>query len=212
MARHFLTLLVAQLKYQDPLGPKDDTEFLSQLAQMNSLEEMQKLNFGMSSIQAYSLVGKYAYAEVLDSKAGTKNIFSGTIDSIVSDSGTIYAVMGEDAVKLEDIVQVFDPNLLNTDMTLAQSSDLIGKTVTGSMEAEGGLIVQVTGVVTGVTVEDGVVYAIAGGQRSPWAVSQVFQRRQKKTIKTEVPLYDEIPFFRGVRPEEPPDRHGHHRK
>ena len=36
----FLSLLVAQLKGQNPLDPKDGTEFVSQLAQFSSLEEL----------------------------------------------------------------------------------------------------------------------------------------------------------------------------
>jgi len=36
----FLTLLVEQLKGQNPLDPKDGTEFVSQLAQFSSLEEL----------------------------------------------------------------------------------------------------------------------------------------------------------------------------
>ncbi|MDP4092146.1 MAG: flagellar hook capping FlgD N-terminal domain-containing protein, partial [Bacillota bacterium] len=33
----FLNLLVTQLRYQDPLNPSDDKEFIGQLAQFNSL-------------------------------------------------------------------------------------------------------------------------------------------------------------------------------
>ena len=38
----FLNLLVTQLQYQDPLNPSSDTEFIAQMAQFSSLEQMQK--------------------------------------------------------------------------------------------------------------------------------------------------------------------------
>lgn len=39
----FLKLLVAQLKYQNPLSPTDGTEFLTQTAQFTQLETLQKI-------------------------------------------------------------------------------------------------------------------------------------------------------------------------
>jgi flagellar basal-body rod modification protein FlgD len=40
----FLQLLVNQIRNQDPLNPVDDKEFLAQMAQFSSLEQMQNLN------------------------------------------------------------------------------------------------------------------------------------------------------------------------
>ena len=40
----FLKLLITQLQHQDPLKPMDDTQFIAQLAQFSSLEQMQTLN------------------------------------------------------------------------------------------------------------------------------------------------------------------------
>lgn len=36
----FMTLLVTQLKNQDPLEPQDGTQFVAQLAQFNSLDQL----------------------------------------------------------------------------------------------------------------------------------------------------------------------------
>ncbi len=66
----FLKLLIEQLKNQDPLNPKDDTEFIAQLAQFSSLEQSMQTNSALSTVtsvlqgqsnaQATSLVGKTA--------------------------------------------------------------------------------------------------------------------------------------------------------
>src|SRR5256885_9966959 len=47
----FLQLLVAQLKGQNPLDPKDGAEFVSQLAQFSSLEELINIRTSLESIQ-----------------------------------------------------------------------------------------------------------------------------------------------------------------
>jgi flagellar basal-body rod modification protein FlgD len=46
----FLTLLVAQLKYQDPLNPADDTQFVAQLAQFSQLELTQNSTAAISML------------------------------------------------------------------------------------------------------------------------------------------------------------------
>lgn len=40
----FLTLLMTQLRYQDPTAPQADGEFLAQLAQFSTLEQLQTMN------------------------------------------------------------------------------------------------------------------------------------------------------------------------
>ena len=40
----FLKLLVEQLKHQDPMAPQDSAQFIAQLAQFNSLEQLISIN------------------------------------------------------------------------------------------------------------------------------------------------------------------------
>ena len=47
----FLKLFVAQLKGQNPLDPKDGTEFVSQLAQFSSLEELINIRTTLESFK-----------------------------------------------------------------------------------------------------------------------------------------------------------------
>ena len=68
----FLKLLVAQLTHQDPLNPVEDKEFIAQLAQFTTVEELQNMNKGMESlnsaylrqqsVSAASLIGQYIEA------------------------------------------------------------------------------------------------------------------------------------------------------
>ncbi len=46
----FLKLLVAQLTHQDPLNPVEDKEFVAQLAQFTTVEELQGINKGMQDL------------------------------------------------------------------------------------------------------------------------------------------------------------------
>ena len=50
----FLTLLVAQLKYQDPMNPADSTQFLSQTAQFTQVQTLQKMAKQQAAQQAAS--------------------------------------------------------------------------------------------------------------------------------------------------------------
>ena len=48
----FLQLLVAQIKNQDPLSPADGTQFLTQLAQFQSLEQSMNMGTDLSAIRS----------------------------------------------------------------------------------------------------------------------------------------------------------------
>lgn len=49
----FMTLLVAQLKNQDPLQPQDGTAFVAQLAQFNSLDQLVGIRDSIGQLNTY---------------------------------------------------------------------------------------------------------------------------------------------------------------
>ncbi len=51
-ADRFLTLLVAQLKNQDPLNPMDNAQVTSQMAQINTVTGIEKLNTTVASLSS----------------------------------------------------------------------------------------------------------------------------------------------------------------
>jgi flagellar basal-body rod modification protein FlgD len=49
----FLRLLTTQLEHQDPLQPKEDGEFLAQLAQFSSLEKLSEISTSIQDLAKY---------------------------------------------------------------------------------------------------------------------------------------------------------------
>lgn len=120
----FLKLLVTQLKYQDPLEPQKDTAFVTQMAQMTTLQEMQEMNATLKNSQAYDMVGKEIYAEVQDKESSIKNVYTGLVESVVIKDGIPYVVVGGKAISVSDVLQVFptpETDTTTTDTTTTKT-------------------------------------------------------------------------------------------
>lgn len=65
---NFMTMLITQLKNQDPLKPMDNAEMTSQLAQINMVEGVEKLNKTMTSITSQINTGQQLQATALIGK------------------------------------------------------------------------------------------------------------------------------------------------
>ncbi|WP_250880016.1 flagellar hook assembly protein FlgD [Thermosipho sp. 1244] len=120
----FLELLVTQLKNQDPLEPLKDREFIAQMTQLSTLEQITNMSesvqkFVESSASLYraqvsSMVGKYAVVKsnIIELKNGVTNtqVFkleepSHVILKIYDENGKI--VKEEDLGNLEAGMQTF---------------------------------------------------------------------------------------------------------
>ena len=108
----FLKLLVAQLKYQDPLNPADGAEFLAQTAQFTMVEKLSDLEAqGQSTVtsqqqmQAAQLVGRQV--TYVDS---TGSLVEGVVESAeYTPDGQSLTIDGQ-AVELDNITKVVGNN------------------------------------------------------------------------------------------------------
>lgn len=109
----FLQLLVAQMKYQDPLEPTSNTEYISQLATFSSLEEMQNLNATMRDSQASSLVGKQVIMRVVNDTTGVTTRVTGHVDYIVRENGKTFLSIEGNLYNIDDLESVVDDTYLD---------------------------------------------------------------------------------------------------
>lgn len=99
----FLRLLVTELRYQDPLSPMDNKEFIAQMAQFSSLEQMQNMNNNMENFlrieslsQGAALIGKKV--ETIDPETG--ETLSSRVKKVAFEGGKVYAYL-ENELKIE---------------------------------------------------------------------------------------------------------------
>ena len=97
----FLQLLVTQLQHQDPLAPMEDKEFISQMAQFTSLEQMKNMNNAVQITQATSYIGKQiTWAD----SQGTEQ--KGIVTAIRIVNSEPKVMIGETAIEMKKIMSV----------------------------------------------------------------------------------------------------------
>jgi flagellar basal-body rod modification protein FlgD len=104
----FLQLLVTQLQNQDPLDPVKNEDFIAQLAQFNSLEQMINLNTNFEAFNtmqqltnASNMIGNYV--AWYDSDGNSQ---SGQVTQVGVQDGTPYLVVGTETITLDQITAV----------------------------------------------------------------------------------------------------------
>jgi flagellar basal-body rod modification protein FlgD len=100
----FLKLLVAQLKYQNPMDPQNGAEFLAQSAQFTMVEKLQEIaaqGAEMRTLSSASLVGKTVSYTAED---GTS--ITGVVDKVKQAPGGSILVIGGKNVALAQVTEV----------------------------------------------------------------------------------------------------------
>lgn len=108
----FLQLLVAQMKYQDPLEPTSNTEYISQFATFSELEEMQNMRTSTDMARAQDLVGKQVILKVTSETTGNTDYVSGMVDYTIFENGESFLSVGGSLYSLDDLDTVVEPEYI----------------------------------------------------------------------------------------------------
>ena len=111
----FLKILITQLQNQDPLSPVEDKEFIAQLAQFSTLEQMQNMTYDFNVMRGMDLIGRTVYAEVYDNITGELIPVAGEVDSVILENGKLYLTIGEIDLTLDDVKMVLSDSLKEDD-------------------------------------------------------------------------------------------------
>lgn len=110
----FLKLFMAQLQYQDPTSPQDTSEFLSQLAQYSTLEQLTSMNSEIEQLrqsqqmsEAAALIGRQVTVLTSDYK-----FVDGEVEKASMINGAAYVTIGGELYGLDDVTEVRPPGVL----------------------------------------------------------------------------------------------------
>ena len=109
----FLNLLVAQMKYQDPLEPQSNTEYVSQLATFTQVEATENMANTAENVQANNLIGKTVIMRPTNSVTGETSDGMGVVDYVMKEGSNVYLSVNGALYNLDDLYTVADTEYMN---------------------------------------------------------------------------------------------------
>jgi flagellar basal-body rod modification protein FlgD len=121
----FLQLLVAQMRYQDPMNPTDSSQFLAQSAQFTSLEKMQDVADHTASLfsaqvafGASGLIGKtVTWTDPTDGSAK-----SGAVSGVTFGADGPVLSVGDSTLPISSVLSVTNGSSSTTATTTSSTS------------------------------------------------------------------------------------------
>ena len=116
----FLQLLVTQMKYQDPMEPSDNSQYVEQLSNFTQVETLSSVQDEVEQMSAKTLVGKYV--SITDEDNGI--VYEGKVDYVTTQSGTMYVSVDGVLHKVSEVTSIADSNYFE-ETTLAQNVETL---------------------------------------------------------------------------------------
>jgi len=99
----FFTLMAAQLQNQDPSNPTDTTQYMGQMAQFSTLEQLTNISNSMNFSLASSVVGKNVEYSHSNSQTGQTETGTGIVSSVDVSSSTPTCTIDGKTFKVSEI-------------------------------------------------------------------------------------------------------------
>ena len=106
----FMQILVAQMKYQDPMEPTSNTEYINQYATFTQVEQLSNMANAMSLSRASEMVGKMVVVSQTNPDTGKTTEVEGTVDFVTYSGNKAYLNINGTNYSIDDVSQVLDPN------------------------------------------------------------------------------------------------------
>ena len=171
---------MTQLQNQDPTNPMDDKEFIAQMAQFSSLEQMTNMTKAIEEltamqkesqlIQFSEFAGKVVKWDIMtENSNGEIAVESGTntIEKVqFKDGSAVFVLDNGETIEAGNISEVLSSNSTSTSAgtnSFSQASELIGQTIKYSL-ADGEEVLE--GKVISVSSKDGLIqYELQDGKK-----------------------------------------------
>lgn len=114
----FLQLLVAEMKYHDPMEPTSNTEWISQYATFTQVQQQSDMQQSLKQMEANNLVGKQVIMKSVNSATGETKFVSGQVDYMYVENGGIYLSINDKLFDIKELDTVVDSEYMNA-ITLA---------------------------------------------------------------------------------------------
>ncbi|MDC7295323.1 hypothetical protein NXH67_17560 [Butyrivibrio sp. DSM 10294] len=104
----FLQILVAQMKYQDPLEPTSNTEYINQYATFTQVEQLSNMANAMSLSRASEMVGKTVRITQTNADTGESTQVEGVVDYVTFSGNKAYLNINGTNYSIDDVTEVLD--------------------------------------------------------------------------------------------------------
>jgi flagellar basal-body rod modification protein FlgD len=120
----FFKLMAAQLQYQDPMNPTDNTQFMGQIAQFGALQQLTSMTNSLNFSLASSVVGRNVEFSHMDAQTGQTITGIGVVSSVDVSGSSPACLINGNWQSISDITKILANNSTgtNTEASLGTQS------------------------------------------------------------------------------------------